>query len=75
MKQKLCPNFAVVEPAPSDNPMQTLMVGSSLVDTSRKDIGILVRLMNTSPENIELKVGMKLGYLHEIDDIELIAEH
>ena len=28
--------------------------------------------MNTSPENIELRAGTVIGYLHEIDAVELI---
>ena len=37
-------------------------------------IGIPVRIMNTSPENIELRAGTVIGYLHEIGAVELIDE-
>lgn len=71
---RLSSNFAVVEPASNENLGHNIVVGSSLIDINRKDIGIPVRLMNTSPENIELRAGTAVGYLHEVDAVELIAE-
>ena len=66
--------FAIVQPPARDNVSNGLVIGRSLIDPSRKDIGVPVRLMNTSSENIKLYAGATLGYLHEADAIELIAE-
>ena len=71
---KLCSDFAVVEPASKDDFEGNFVIGRSLIDPSRTDIGIPIRLMNPSAENIELRAGTTLGYLHEVETIELIAE-
>ena len=51
-----------------------MVVSSSLIDSSRDDIGIPVRLLNLSPENIVLQAGTTIAYLHAVDAVELLAE-
>ena len=70
-RHELDSEYAVVEPA---NLRHNVVVGSSLIDPSRDDIDIPVRLLNLSPENIELQAGTTIAYLHEVDAVELLAE-
>ena len=65
--------FGVVEPMPDGMNVSDVLVGSTLVDVSRTDIGIPVRLMNTSPEDILLRKGTKVAFMYAAADIGEIA--
>ncbi len=68
-------NFAVVEPILlTDDDHINLVLGHSLIDTRRSDIAIPVRVMNTADVEVKLRTGMKLGFLHEVEDIEEIDD-
>ena len=67
--------FAIVEPVLLIDDQNTpLVLGRSLIDTRRHDIGIPVRVMNTSDEDIKVHAGMKIGYIHEVEHVEEIDE-
>ena len=46
-----------------------LIIGSSLIDTKRQDIGVPIRVLNPTPEDILLFEGKTLGYVHEVDAV------
>ncbi len=47
---------------------EDFMVGNTLVDPSRKDIGIPVRVMNTTCNDVTIPTGMALGTMSDITD-------
>jgi hypothetical protein len=57
----------IVEPKEGQFP--DLLIGRSLVNPSRQDIGIPVRVLNTSSEDLPLPVGVSIGTLYEVDSI------
>ena len=53
-----------------------LIIGNSLIDTQRNDIGVPVRIMNTTDEDMHLFKGTSLGYVSEVDAVTYqIADH
>ncbi len=62
--------YAIVEPILDAESLEAdLIIGRSLVDTHRTDIGIPVRVMNTSPESLHIFAGTVIGCLSEIEDM------
>ena len=51
-----------------------LVIGCSLVDTHRVDIGIPVRVMNPTSEDIVIHEGTTIGTASEIEAVERIAD-
>jgi hypothetical protein len=47
-----------------------IIIGNSLIDTTRQDIGVPVRIMNPTNEEIVLYKGTTLGYVAEVKSIE-----
>ncbi len=47
----------------------SLIIGNSLIDTSRQDIGVPVRILNPTNEDIILPKGITLGYVAEVESI------
>lgn len=64
----------VIEPCPLVSKEHHVEVGCTLVNPQRGDIGLPVRLMNTLPKDIVLHEGLTVGYVHEVDDVSLIAQ-
>ena len=50
-----------------------LVVGCTLVDTKREDIGIPVRIMNPTDESVHLHAGTVIGLISEVEDVKFIA--
>ena len=69
-------SYGIVEPITKedDDEEDHIVIGKSLVDVRRTDIGIPIRIMNTSSEDFHLFAGTSIGYLSEIDDIEEIDD-
>ena len=57
-----------------DDDLSHLIVGATLVDTMRRDIGIPVRLMNPTNSDIRLHAGTVIGHISEVDGVEIVAD-
>ena len=51
-----------------------IIFGRSLMDLKRKDIGLPIRVLNTTPDELKLRAGMKIGYLHKVDAVQEIED-
>lgn len=63
--------YGVLEPTEMKDDFENIMIARSLCNACRSDIGIPVRVMNTSQEVLTLQSGMTLGYLHGVDASEV----
>ena len=50
-----------------------LVVGCTLVDTKREDIGIPIRIMDPTDESVHLHAGTVIGLISEVEDVKVIA--
>ena len=66
--------YFIAESIPGKTIHEEIHIGSSLVDIARVDIGIPIRVMNTSNENYLLHKGTILASLQEVSDIVQIAD-
>ena len=64
--------YGVIEPIPGESKLGA-MVGSTFVDPCEGN-GLPVRLLNPSAENVKLRKGTTIGYLHQIRDYITIQE-
>ena len=51
-----------------------IIFGRSLMDLKRKDIGLPIRVLNTTSDELKLRAGMKIGYLHKVDAVQEIED-
>ena len=65
---------AVLEPFSSKPIKKALLLASCLIDTTRKDISIPVRLLNMADKDIVLAAGFKVGYLKDVNSVTMIDE-
>ena len=66
--------YGVLEPTEMRDDFENIMIARSLCDACRSDIGIPVRVMNTSQEVLTLQSGTTLGYLQGVDSSEVFDE-
>ena len=61
--------FGVIGPIPGEALGNGIMVGNAVIDFRNPDTGLPVRLLNLSSEDISLRKGTRVGYLHEAEEI------
>ena len=67
------PALGIIEPIPGTPVMDVVTVGATLVDWSRHDATVPVRVMDSSTEDIHLYQGMTLGQICEVTDVAVLA--
>ena len=63
--------FSMVSSKLSNDNGNSILVGRTLVDHRRTDIGLPIRLLNLSSEEILLRKGSNIAQLHEVEDITI----
>ena len=61
--------FGVIGPIPGEALGNGIMVGNAVIDFRNPDTGLPVRLLNLSSEDISLRKGTRVAYLHEAEEI------
>ena len=68
----LCSDYGLISPC-GDIDIDGLIVGNSLVKSSENGLNLPVRVANVSCENLEVKRGTTLGFMHSVDDCEIMS--
>ena len=62
-------SYGLVGPITGKELCEGLVIGNTLIDPRRSDVSLPVRVINPTAENIVLRQGKTIGYLHEVDDV------
>ena len=69
----LCSAFALISPC-QDTDLEGLIIGNTLVKSSKNGANLPVRVANISCENLVIKRGTTLGYMQSVEECDIMQD-